>query len=252
MDEIENSPDDYHRPVVNFSQSHSFIGRLKVKADKKKDFSQSHTSSFFHHKPRLSRSRSPVFNVTAPEVVVTECEDDDTNFSVQVRTNEDFNFEEKCLKAQQEARMWKAKYLKCSQEKLQQMSDIEGNLMVLEARLQAERRDIEEKILQQNHLLKQQKRKIDKLTTANQKLLYGLMKMSQDAEVSQQSDFVNHQLRHNASDIHGAKPLVIVTNHDQDSPNASIESNEENELEKPFKKQRSKSLSIANYVGLQL
>ena len=50
--------------------------------------------------------------------------------------------------------------MKCSQEKLQQMSDIEGNLMVLEARLQSERRDIEEKIFRQNELLKEQRRKI--------------------------------------------------------------------------------------------
>ena len=40
-------------------------------------------------------------------------------------------------------------------------------------------------------------------------------------------------------------PLLIVTNHDDDDDDVQLS-------QQPCKKQRSKSLSIANYVGLKL
>lgn len=54
-------------------------------------------------------------------------------------------------------------YLSCTDEKLKQLRNIESSLMVLEARLQAERKEIERKFNKQSRAIKEQKRKIGKL-----------------------------------------------------------------------------------------
>lgn len=47
--------------------------------------------------------------------------------------------------------------------------------MLLEAKLMRERKEIEKQLSRQNRFIKEQKSKIEKLTTANQKLLAGML-----------------------------------------------------------------------------
>ncbi|XP_078486818.1 uncharacterized protein LOC104265852 [Ciona intestinalis] len=93
----------------------------------------------------------------------------------------------KYFRAVQEAELWKQRYYEVTNEKVAQLRNIESSLMILEAKLQAERRDIEKKLHKQYRTIKEQKRKIAKLTTANQKLLTGMMKLSQNSMISSKS-----------------------------------------------------------------
>nr|XP_009859135.1 uncharacterized protein LOC104265852 isoform X2 [Ciona intestinalis] len=113
----------------------------------------------------------------------------DSRCLVKLTSNEtaDENMKMKYFRAVQEAELWKQRYYEVTNEKVAQLRNIESSLMVLEAKLQAERRDIEKRLHKQYRTIKEQKRKIAKLTTANQKLLTGMMKLSQNSMISSKS-----------------------------------------------------------------
>lgn len=81
------------------------------------------------------------------------------------------------FEAKEEAKRWRTKCKEVTQEKSMQLKHIETNLMLLEARLQQERKEIQKNLIQQRQRLKEQENKIEKLNSTNQKLLAAMMVM---------------------------------------------------------------------------
>ncbi|CAK8672966.1 unnamed protein product [Clavelina lepadiformis] len=147
------------------------------------------------------------------------------------------------MQAAQEARMWKSRYMTSASDKAKQLREIESSLMVLEARLKAERDEIERRFEKQAKAMKEQKRKIAKLATANRKLLSGLMALSQQSPTTDETKL-------ETSEDHEESEPISNQSSDNRPIRKDLENNQNENLldQERSRAHRSKSLPLNRYL----